>query len=135
MDISKYIPSIFFMIYIGIMLFIFLIIQLISPTAIELPLFYYWRYEGILNGFLRSWPIFLWGFIVTLPILILCNQDTLKNKNIWYAKFASNDSSLFQCFIDSLLAGIIEEINYRWLFFYSNIVVNKIMNVCLFGWC
>ncbi|CAF1435446.1 unnamed protein product [Adineta steineri] len=135
MDISKYLPSITFMIYIEIMLFIFFIIQLISPTAIELPLFYYWHYEGIFNGFLSSWPIYLWSFTITLLSLIFVSQDTLKNKNILYATFASDESSLFRCFIVSLLIGITEEINYRWLFFYSNIVSTKITNFCSFGLC
>ncbi|CAF3814338.1 unnamed protein product, partial [Adineta steineri] len=111
------------------------IIHLISPTAIELPLFYYWHYEGIFNGFLSSWPIYLWSFTITLLSLIFVSQDTLKNKNIWYATFASDESSLFRCFIVSLLIGITEEINYRWLFFYSNIVSTKITNFCLFGLC
>lgn len=102
MDISKYFPSIAYLIYIGIMLFIFFLINLISPTTIELQLFYYWYNEGIFNGLLKSWPIFLWGFIVTLCSLILINQETLKSENILYAKYASYDSSLFQCFIDSL---------------------------------
>jgi hypothetical protein len=123
------------MVYIGIVLFILFIIELIFPQALVLPLFYYWHYEDILNGLLRSWPMFLWGFIVTLLSLLLCNQHTLKTGNILYAKYSSDESSLFQCFIDSLFIGIIEEINYRWLFFYSNILTSKIMNFCLFGWC
>jgi hypothetical protein len=118
----------------AIMMFIFFIIQLIFPTAIELPLLYYWHYEEILIGILKSWPIFLWAFIVTLLALILISEDTLKTKNIFYAHFASDESSLFQCFMISLLIGISEEITYRWLVFYSHIILNKIINFCLFGW-
>ncbi len=47
----------------------------------------------------------------------------------------NNESSLFQCFIISLLIGIVEEISFRWLAFYMSILGNKMMNFCLFGYC
>jgi len=135
MNISKYLPNIISLIYIVLILPILLIIPLIFPTAIELPLFYYWQYEGILNGFFESWPIFVWAFVITSFSLIFSDQDTLKRLNILYVKYSDDGSSLFKCFIDSLLIGIVEEIYYRWLSFYLNILTTKITNFFLFGIC
>ncbi|CAF3892837.1 unnamed protein product [Rotaria magnacalcarata] len=34
------------------MSFVFLIVNFVFPTASELPLFYYWHYEGVIDGWL-----------------------------------------------------------------------------------
>lgn len=131
MNSSQYFQRIFLAVYIGILFFILVICNFIFPTATELPLFYYWNYEGIIDGLFQSWPIFLWGFTITLISLLLCKQTVLE-KNVLYVQYTYENSTLFKCLIDSLFIGIIEEILYRWLYFYSNIIGSKIFNFFFF---
>lgn len=134
MNIIKLILPISILIYIGMTLFVLMIIDVIFSTPFEYPLFYYWQYDKMFDGFLKSWPIFLWASVITLCSLLLIDENTLKTENIWYARLTNNESSLFQCFIISLLIGIVEEIYFRWLAFYTSILGNKMMNFCLFGY-
>ena len=134
-NIIKSMSSINIILNMGKCMFILLIIDFIFSTPFELPLFYFWQYNNISDGLFVSWPIFLWAFVVTLCILLLVNKKTLETKDDFYGRLTNDESSLFQCFIISLLIGIVEELIYRWLSFYLSILGTKIMNYCLFGLC
>jgi len=86
-----------------------------------------WRIRGSLIEWLRvSWPIFCWG--VTISALMLYrHRDHIRHAPVTVgAVFVSGA-------ITSVLAGVMEEICFRWLIFLNAIVGAKIANFLFFG--
>lgn len=100
----------------------------IFPGIIPFGFFEFWRLDNnlIFNGIKSSWPIFCWCVVVTLVIHTFTTNSRIVNRNA--------EDLLKGGFVISLFAGIVEEILFRWIFFFGAIVGVKLSNFLFFGW-
>lgn len=97
------------------------------PNIIPFTLFEFWTLKGSWADVLKTaWPILLWAVVVTFTRAIFTSNDDEENDNA-EANFAIGG-------ILSLCAGVFEEIAFRWIVFYAEIVSYKIINFLFFGW-
>ena len=87
----------------------------IWPDCLPFNVFEPWYKWNILGGILASWPIFLWVILVNLVS-------------------SPGKTDLVVGFAESAAAGLIEEPVFRWVIFYTEIILAKIFNWLLFGW-
>lgn len=95
----------------------------------ELPysVFGFWTAHGEPKDWLMcAWPLFAWGCGVNIVVKLVTRNDPRVNRNA--------EGILIGGFINSTVAGLFEEILFRWLFFLSNIVWVKLGNWAFFGW-
>lgn len=83
------------------------------------------------KGSLESWvalgiPIYLWGGGITFLHAFLTRNSAEENR--------SADGYWLAGLYASLLAGVTEEIRFRWLYFYLCIISVKLSNFIFFGW-
>jgi hypothetical protein len=83
------------------------------------------------HGTLKDWtlaglPFLVWGTLITTFLCINTKNSVCMNK---YAETYFILGSL-----ESIFAGFVEEICFRWIFFLSGIAVIKITNFLFFGW-
>ena len=98
----------------------------IWPTVVPFKFFEFWGVRGSISDWIYSvWPIFAWGTGVTLLHAVFTTNDRRTNR---YAENIIVDGTL-----TSIMAGVFEEITFRWLFFLDNIVSVKIANFFFFG--
>jgi hypothetical protein len=119
---SKILETIFFAI-----IFI-LATKLFSPKTIPFGLFEFWTVKApLLQAVRNSWPVFLWGAGFTTVMAILTTND--REHNI------KAESHLVRGAVTSAMAGVFEEIIFRWIIFYGAIVTAKMLNFFFFDWC
>ncbi|MFA7216836.1 MAG: hypothetical protein WC095_02555 [Candidatus Paceibacterota bacterium] len=102
------------------------IIMWIWPDVVPFGFFQLWKVEGTMSQWLiSSWPIFVWGAGVTLVHGFFTRNERHINRN---AELIIKEGAIV-----SIIAGVGEEITFRWLFFLDNIVSVKIANWFFFG--
>lgn len=102
------------------------LIQLILPSMIPFSSFHFWKIGGsVIEATLASWPLFAWGVGVTSLFAFNGMNDRIYNRNA--------ERIFAQGIVSSLFAGIVEEILYRWLLFYSAIAGIQIINFLALG--
>ena len=103
-----------------------LLIQWLWPNTIPFGTFDFWKKNNILAGIFASWPIFAWGWgITTLVAFTTLNKKSLNHKA---------EELLVGGVIASVIAGVFEEIIFRWTLFLSGIIGVKVGNWLIFGW-
>lgn len=86
-----------------------------------------WQTRGSLGEWLKtSVPIFAWGSGLTILVSGLTWNDRAQNRQA-EALFAKG-------IFTSLVAGVLEEIAFRWIIFYSSIALVLAINWLFFGW-
>ena len=97
------------------------------PDVIPFDTFELWRIrQGIWSDWLvASWPIFAWAVGVTV-LVSLFTRNTRKQNLMAEQLFAVGT-------LQSVVAGVWEEISFRWLIFISAVVGIKIVNFLFFG--
>ncbi len=97
------------------------------PTVIPFTTFQFWKLNGSLGEAIwNSWPIFAWGGGITIARSLLTRNTRNVNQ---HAEIILGGGCLI-----SILAGVMEEPIFRWLFFYNEIVWYKFFNWLIFGW-
>lgn len=108
-------------------LFFVLLVKLLFPSAVPFSLFQFWGLNASIGQILvLSWPLFAWGIGITTLLHI-----TQKPKEELFPE--KPELILVIGFIESLVAGIFEELTFRWILFYSAIVVYQISDFILLG--
>ena len=107
---------------------IILFIQWVWPTLIPFDTFQFWNWDGdtIWNGLMAGWPIYVWGLSVQF---LLSTFAKFKQKHIDEAE----DFLIGGAFI-SVIAGVTEEISFRWIFFLGACFGVQFANFLFFGW-
>ncbi len=101
------------------------IIMWLWPRVVPFGLFEFWRIRGGAGEWLYSaWPIFAWAAGVTIFIQIMNRNELLHH--------SATDIAIGGT-VTSIIAGVGEEICFRWLFFLDAIVSVKIANFLFFG--
>lgn len=93
--------------------------------AVPFRFFEFWRMNGVVTWLADSWPIFAWGISATAVHSIMTRNDGNVNRNA--------EDILVSGFFRSTLAGVAEEIVFRWLAFYNAIWGAKLSNFLLLG--
>ncbi len=107
-------------------IFILPIIMWLWPTAVPFRFFEFWAIRGTVSEWLyTAWPIFAWGVGVNVIYSLFTRNDRETNRHA--------ERIIIGGTIISFLAGTIEEMTFRWLFFLDNIVSVKITNFLFFG--
>ncbi len=103
------------------------IVMIFWRNCIPYSLFEVW-YMGkgsTIAGIMASWPIFLWGGGLTFLACSLTNNERKINK---YAEDIITKGTVV-----SIIAGVFEEICFRWWFFYGEILGFKLINLIFCG--
>lgn len=102
------------------------IVMWIWPGVVPFTLVEFWSIRGTSIEWLQAvWPMFAWGAGFTFIHALFTRND--RNTNRHAEKIIVGGTLV------SILAGVVEEITFRWLFFLSNIVSVKIANFFFFG--
>jgi hypothetical protein len=110
----------------GVSSFLFvLIVQWLWPKTIPFGTFEFWKDNRILEGVLASYPIFVWGSGVTLIFAVITRNRPSVNRNA--------EDLLINGAVTSIIAGVFEEMIFRWVIFLSGIVAVKVSNFLFFG--
>ncbi len=96
------------------------------PEATPFDTFEFWHDNLIIDGMLASWPIYLWGGVLTAIVAAVTLNKREINRN---AEFLIIGGPII-----SAIAGIFEEMTFRWILFLWAIVTVKIGNFLFFGW-
>lgn len=101
-------------------------VKLIWPSVIPFDLFEFWTFKG---GFMEvlwvSLPLLVWGAVISI---IHAYRDE-KNEDI---RDNAEEFLLFGFGI-SVFAGVVEEICFRWIIFYGEILAFKFSNIIFCG--
>lgn len=112
-------------------IFTIAIFQALWPGTIPFGTFAVWKTTGAIGDWLAAgWPILAWGFGIQSLILLFSQQRRFMSDPF---DEASPLDILKAGAVISLWAGVMEEISFRWLIFYSQIVWLKIVNFLFFG--
>ena len=110
----------------SIIFIIIVVINYFFPGFLPLTVFELWNAHGtVLEWLIAAWPIFAWGAGVTACASFLTKNDYLKNMQA--EKIFSKNV------IISFLAGIFEEISFRWIFFLGAFAGVQVANFLFFG--
>lgn len=103
-----------------------LVIKGVWPSLIPFDMFQFWTFQGTIKEvFAKSWPLLVWGIALNTPFLLLRDSDS-----------DAQDNAELYYFYGSLLsvwAGVVEEICFRWILFYSEIVGFKCIGALFLG--
>lgn len=106
---------------------VILIFEWLWPNVIPFTLFEFWKWNVDWAGVLAiSWPMFAWGIGFTALVALITRNHPDYN--------AQAEILFAQGFINSTIAGIFEEISFRWIIYYSQMVTYSILNFIFFGW-
>lgn len=106
--------------------FIIGLVQTFWPGTIPFKFGEFWRWQGTLGEALRSsWPIFAFGVGLNAWIVLRKRNDPALNRHA--------ELILGGGFLVSLWAGVVEEISFRWIIFFGQIAVYKLLNWLFFG--
>lgn len=97
------------------------------PGVIPFSFFEFWRMDNnlIYAGIKSSWILFCWGTGVTFLFRLFTRNERSVNEEA--EKFLTGG------FWISTWAGIVEEILFRWIFFFSAIALAILSNFLFFG--
>ncbi|MHA2279615.1 MAG: hypothetical protein ACXAC5_01805 [Promethearchaeota archaeon] len=102
-----------------------LIVKAIFPSSTPFDTFEFWKENQVLTGIKASWPIFLWGAAVTSIVAFSTRNKRSLNKK-------AEDILVGGVFV-SAIAGVFEEMVFRWIIFLWGIVGVKVVNFLFFG--
>lgn len=106
--------------------FVAIIFEQFWPDVIPFSLFEFLNFKGSLEEVIKlSWPIFLWGIAVTTIGSVMSRNKPIINRNA--------EAVLGIGCVISTWAGVVEELAFRWLIFYNEIIGYKILNWLFFG--
>jgi hypothetical protein len=102
------------------------IIMWIWPRAVPFRFFEFWSIRGTLGEWMHdAWPMLAWGTGLTVLVAILTRNDRATNRHA--------EDILIGGTVTSIIAGVGEEITFRWLFFLGAVISAKIANFFFFG--
>lgn len=102
------------------------LVKWLSPDTIPFGAFEFWRWDTTLGALLAAtWPIFAWGGGVTAVFALITKNSRATNRDA--------ESIIVGGTVISVLAGVFEEICFRWLIFLSSIFWVKVANFLLLG--
>ena len=105
--------------------FLILICSWLFPTVIPFETFQVWGMKGgLIDWVVSAWPVVAWGAVLNL-VFMLSRWDKRSHHD--------PEDILLPGIAISVWAGVMEEICFRWLIFYSSIVGLKISNFLFFG--
>lgn len=98
----------------------------IWPGLLPFGLFDLWKTKGTWQEWLyTSWPVFAWGGGMTALVSMLTSNPPEENEEA--------EENLAKGFVISVMAGVFEEIAFRWTIFCSSCIGVQIVNFILFG--
>ncbi len=98
----------------------------IWPGLLPFGLFDLWKVQGNWTQWLHTaWPIFAWGGGVTALISLITRNKAEEN--------AVAESNFIKGLKVSVLAGLLEEVAFRWAIFCCTCIGVQILNFILFG--
>jgi hypothetical protein len=114
------------------------IVNYIWPNdVIPFKAFAFWSSKtNFLEWVVAGLPIFGWGLLIQTYLEIKKARSAFTSRN-WLLRmlqFENSGDVFSRGVVLSLLAGIVEEIAFRWLIFLSTIVYVKVGNFLIFGW-
>ncbi len=107
---------------VGLLLFVMLI-KWIWPSATPFGTFDFWKENQIGAGIKASWAIFLWGGVITSLFAFTLNKKSLNHKA---------EDILTGGIVISVIAGVLEEIVFRWTIFLVGIIGAQVTNFIFF---
>jgi hypothetical protein len=109
-----------------------LLVKWFWPTVIPFDLFAFWNVHGNLGNLASDiWP-FLVGTVVLFLILLLSSETVEQRWN--FRDYWAQEGDIFQKMLSYFTAyGLLEELIFRWLLFYSYIVGLTVLNFLLVG--
>ncbi|MBC7996577.1 MAG: hypothetical protein IAF58_01445 [Leptolyngbya sp.] len=108
-------------------IFVVVVCSLFFRQALPFGTWPIWYVKGNLTEWLvAAWPIFAWGAGFTTFVSVITLNDRSENSKA--------ESLLFKGFLVSLMAGVVEELAFRWIVFYSSIATALALNFLFFGW-
>lgn len=97
------------------------------PGLLPFKILDVWKSSGTITQWLTSsWGIFAWGGGVTALICLLTKNSQQEN--------ALAELNFGKGMVISVLAGLLEEISFRWAMFYGAMLVGQLVNWLFFGW-
>ncbi|MBI2633155.1 MAG: hypothetical protein HYW78_02070 [Parcubacteria group bacterium] len=103
-----------------------IIISYLFPKFLPFTVFELWNAQGtVIEWLIVAWPIFAWGVGVTACVSFLTKNNYIEN--IQAEKIFGKN------IIISFLAGVFEEISFRWIFFLGALVGVQVINFLFFG--
>jgi len=103
-----------------------LLVSAIWPGTIPYSFFEFWSSKGTISEwFYASRWVFAWGVGFTIFASFTSYNKPEENRNA--------EAGLALGVIISVLAGVLEEICFRWLIFFSSIITAKVVNFLFFG--
>lgn len=103
-----------------------LVADLIFPKLLPFEMFEFWALKGSLWAVIKSsWIAFAWGAGLTTLVSVFTRNSPQRNQNA--------EAHYFVDVMKSAVAGLFEEISFRWCFFYGSIVTLQIFNFLVFG--
>ena len=107
-------------------LFMIVMARWLCPEVIPFTNFQFWKMNGSLGEAIKSsWILLVWGTGATI-LIAACTKNS-QSENLEAESFLLN--GLFR----SVRAGVLEEICFRWILFYSAMVGIKTINWLIFG--
>lgn len=111
---------------------IILVVRNVWPELIPYGAFEFWRIKtGPLAWFADGWPILAWGLGINIFLGLL--RDNRQALNTLRGNGHNGCSMLIFGAINSLRAGVLEEIAFRWLIFLAAMATIRIPNFIFFG--
>lgn len=103
------------------------VFNLIWPGWLPFGFFQLWNLHGtsVDQWLWAGCPVFLWAFVVTTLTSVFTRTDLHERRNA--EKIFAEGAKV------SFLAGVFEEIFYRWFFFLGAILLVKFLNFLFFG--
>jgi len=103
------------------------IVMTFWPGTIPFRFFEFWKFDFNLGDALKtSWPLLIWAIGINIVNVIRTHNHPKLNQ---HAEILLVGGALI-----STWAGVVEEICFRWLIFYAQIVGYKVSNFLFFGW-
>ncbi|MEK7638811.1 MAG: hypothetical protein AAB388_01485 [Patescibacteria group bacterium] len=101
-------------------------VELLAPNIIPFRLFEFWVIPKLsFEPIIQAWPLFAWGAGLTTIVSILTRNEARLNRDA--EQFLSKGFAL------SLMAGVFEEIIFRWLLFFIAVPWVYVLNIVTFG--
>lgn len=109
----------------GLAIVLFIILWLLTGL-IPFRIFEFWTSKGsVLDWLYAAWPIFAWAIGLNVLYRALTRNTPFENRLA---------EELFWLGAgQSILAGVLEEILFRWILFFTAIVGVQFFNFCFFG--
>lgn len=123
-------------ILVSVQLFIIGFINWIWPNAVPLGIFQFWETKGsLLDWCASSWAVLLWGFGASLVLSIIHEANRHTQMERLFGISSPRAGKVFRNgLVLSVVAGIFEEIQFRWLGFLLAIIGVRFVDFLIFGW-